>query len=183
MGFSRTKFSDSRKLYTTDAHEKHFNFYNLPPIFVILVLLPTTLCQHLLTIYHSNLTGATIKTFRFWEAFLTLTQNHNSVYLTWFVNSILCKNFFLYYGKSSILWNIFLIFVTEHYINISLVLNLLFNSSMCCQLLVLFLSPQHHLAIDSLLVFLFWLHQYHASKKIVLFLSFHLLANINSTIL
>ena len=53
----------------------------------------------------------------------------------------------------------------EHHINISLVLNPLFNSSMCCQLLVLSLSPQHHLAIDSLFVFLFWLQQYHASKK------------------
>ena len=63
MGFSRTKFSDSRKLYTTDAHEKHFNFYNLLPIFVILVLLPTTLCQHLLTIYHSSLNWSNYKDF------------------------------------------------------------------------------------------------------------------------
>ena len=39
-------------------------------------------------------------------------------------------------------------FVTEHHINLLLILNPRFNSSICCQLLVLSIRPQHHLETD-----------------------------------
>ena len=69
-------------------------------------------------------------------------------------------------------------FVTEHYINLSLVLNPLCNSFMCCQLLVLSIRPQYNLVIDSVLMYLFWLKQYQKfyatfhQSKMVLFLFF-----------
>ena len=48
-------------------------------------------------------------------------------------------------------------FVTEHHSNLPLVLDPCFNSSICCQLLVLSVRSQHRLEIDRLQAYLFWL--------------------------
>ena len=106
----------------------------------------------------------------------------------WF--SLFYIYFYVYVWKLfSVLWKRFHVmehfsysFVTEHDINLSMVLNPCFNSSICCQLHVLFIRAQHHLnTIILVKTILTTLYYFSSIKKAFLFCC--LLACINPTIL
>ena len=78
-----------------------------------------------------------------------------------YVFIFISQNFFLCLGKSSTWWNIQVLgFIKEYHINLSPVLNPLFNKNACFQLLVLSIRLHHHLVTNALKAYLFWLKQY-----------------------
>ena len=70
------------------------------------------------------------------------------------------SDIFLYHGKSSILWNVLLPIFWQNILTSCWFWSHILNSSICCQLPVLFFRPQYHLKADSLLEFSFWLEEY-----------------------
>ena len=125
--------------------------------FVNSLLFSTTLCKLLLTIYYSSLNRSGLK------KFLCFTKN--------FLLSIkiIIQSSLLYFYVYAYVQELFPVskkkfhtkkyfsypFVTEHHINLSVVLKLLFNSSVCSQSLVLSIRQQRYLVISSLQVYLF----------------------------
>lgn len=74
-----------------------------------------------------------------WLDYFLVCLNKSSSKFTLMLSSMFMrKSFFLYYKRFSDL------FVTEHRISLSLVLNWFFNNSLCCQLLVLSIRLQDH---------------------------------------
>ena len=151
--FLKTKCLDALNLNTTHAQWKHF-YKLLQPTFVNFLPLPTTMHQLLLTIYHSSLNWSNPKYFLYFTKKSFFLHSLKIVICSRLLNFRLYvysqELFIISWKKFHLLEHFSYPFVTEHHINLSLVFNPLFISSICCQSLVLFIRPKRHLVIDCL---------------------------------
>ena len=139
------------KSYITTVHYKRFYYFpppcpNFCQLFTISQNLALTFVNWSDLTYFSN---PCVKIKKNKKKFLTLTENYNLTQLILFLAlSFYARTLSCIVENSPQCGNFFYPFVTEHHS-----LNPRFNSSICCQLLLLSIRP--HLVINSLYVYLF----------------------------